>query len=87
MSSTAQREPLLTVPFMRMWSLSFFTFLSAFQLFPTIPFRILALGGTKAEAGLFLGVYTYAAALCAPWRQCRPLRTTAFCDRLNSPAF
>jgi MFS family permease len=66
MSSTARREPLLTLPFVRLWSLSFFTFLSAFQLFPTIPFRIIALGGTKAEAGLFLGVYTYAAALCAP---------------------
>jgi len=40
--------------------------LSAFQLFPTIPFRILYLGGSKAEAGLFLGLYTYAAALSAP---------------------
>ncbi len=60
------REPLLTGPFLRMWAFSFITFLSAFQLFPTIPFRIIALGGSKAEAGLFLGLYTYAAAFSAP---------------------
>jgi MFS family permease len=39
---------------------------SAFLLFPTMPFRILALGGTKSEAGLFLGFLTFASAFSAP---------------------
>ncbi|HUO85297.1 MAG TPA: MFS transporter, partial [Thermoanaerobaculia bacterium] len=42
------------------------TFFAAFQLFPTIPFRIVELGGTKASAGLFLALYTYASAFTAP---------------------
>ena len=45
---------------------SFTVFLSAFQLFPTAPFHILALGGSTAVAGLFLGFLTYASALSAP---------------------
>jgi MFS family permease len=35
-------------------------------LLPTAPFRILDLGGSKAIAGLFLGMLTYASALSAP---------------------
>ncbi|MBI2213981.1 MAG: MFS transporter [Acidobacteria bacterium] len=62
----APRERLFTGTFYNLWALSFVTFLSAFQLFPTVPFRILALGGSKGEAGLFLGLYTAAAALSAP---------------------
>ena len=60
------REPLFTPSYLRIWTLFFVTFVSAFQLFPTIPFRVLDLGGTKAEAGLFLAAYTYASALSAP---------------------
>ena len=45
---------------------SFTVFLSAFQLFPTAPFHILALGGGTSAAGLFLGVLTYASAFSAP---------------------
>ena len=65
-SSAHPREPLFTATFLNVWALSFVTFLSAFQLFPTIPFRIIELGGSKGEAGLFLGLYTGAAALSAP---------------------
>jgi MFS family permease len=65
-STAPARERLFTGTFFNVWALSFVTFLSAFQLFPTVPFRILALGGSKAEAGLFLGLYTAAAALSAP---------------------
>jgi MFS family permease len=36
-------------------------------LFPTVPFRILSLGGTKVQAGLFLGFITYASAFSAPF--------------------
>jgi len=49
-----------------MCGFSFTVFLSAFQLLPTAPFHILALGGTTSEAGLFLGFLTYASALSAP---------------------
>lgn len=49
-----------------MCGFSFVVFLSAFQLFPTAPFHILALGGSDAASGLFLGFLTYASALSAP---------------------
>lgn len=49
-----------------LWVYAFVTFFSAFQLLPAIPFRILDLGGSKAEAGWFLSVYTFASAFSAP---------------------
>src|SRR3954467_13401464 len=49
-----------------MCGFSFTVFLSAFQLLPTAPFHILALGGSTAAAGLFLGFLTYASSLSAP---------------------
>jgi MFS family permease len=49
-----------------MWSYNFTVFVSAFQLLPTAPFHILKLGGSQAEAGLFLGFLTYASAISAP---------------------
>jgi MFS family permease len=57
---------LITARFALMFAFSFTVFLSAFQLFPTAPFHILALGGTHREAGLFLGFLTYASAISAP---------------------
>jgi predicted MFS family arabinose efflux permease len=59
-------EPLFTPRFLALWTFSFITFFSAFQLFPAIPFRILELGGSEAEAGAFLAVYTFASAFAAP---------------------
>src|SRR5262245_8886007 len=59
-------ERLFTPRFFLMWGFSFTVFLSAFQLLPTAPYRILDLGGTPASAGLFLGFLTYASALTAP---------------------
>ena len=49
-----------------MCGFSFTVFLSAFQLLPVAPYRILALGGTAAVAGLFVGFLTYSSALTAP---------------------
>ncbi len=49
-----------------MCGFTFTVFLSAFQLLPTAPYRILDLGGTPAVAGLFLGFLTYSSALTAP---------------------
>ncbi len=60
------REPLFTARFFMLCSFSFTVFLSAFQLLPTAPFHILALGGTGSEAGLFLGFLTYSSAISAP---------------------
>ena len=57
---------LFTARFFMMCGFTFTVFLSLFQLLPTAPFRILDLGGSKAVAGLFLGMLTYASALSAP---------------------
>lgn len=65
MSPTEDR--LFTPRFFVMCGFSFTVFLSAFQLLPTAPFRVLALGGSKFAAGLFLGFLTYASALSAPF--------------------
>ncbi|MGI8782350.1 MAG: MFS transporter [Acidobacteriota bacterium] len=58
---------LFTRRFFLLCSFTFVTFLSAFLLFPTMPLRILALGGTKTQAGLFLGFLTYSSAFSAPF--------------------
>jgi predicted MFS family arabinose efflux permease len=57
---------LFTPRFFLMCGFSFTVFLSAFQLFPVAPYRILALGGSAAVAGLFLGLLTYSSASSAP---------------------
>src|ERR1700753_139243 len=62
----AERERLFTPLFFGVWCYSFITFFSAFQLLPAIPFRILELGGTKAQAGWFLAVYTFCSAFSGP---------------------
>jgi MFS family permease len=74
--STARDDRLFTPRFFVMCGFTFTVFLSALQLLPTMPFRILALGGSKFAAGLFLGFLTYASALSAPL-------TGALADRLG----
>jgi MFS family permease len=69
-------DRLFTARFALMFGFSFTVFLSAFQLFPTAPFHILSLGGSQSEAGLFLGLLTYASAVSAPV-------TGAVADRLG----
>jgi MFS family permease len=59
-------DRLFTPRFFVMCGFSFTVFLSAFQLFPTAPFHILALGGSTFASGLFLGILTYASAFSAP---------------------
>src|SRR4026207_1268572 len=61
-----ERDALFTPRFFVMCGFSFTVFLSAFQLLPTAPFHILALGGGTAAAGVVPGVPTYACALSAP---------------------
>lgn len=69
-------EKLFTPRFFLMCAFTFTVFLSAFQLLPTAPFRILSLGGSESVAGLFLGFLTYASAFSAPF-------TGALADRLG----
>jgi MFS family permease len=59
-------DRLFTPRFFVMCGFSFTVFLSVFQLLPTAPFQILALGGSTSAAGLFLGFLTYASAFSAP---------------------
>jgi MFS family permease len=59
-----------------MCGFNFVVFLSAFQLLPTAPFRILDIGGGTVQAGLFLGFLTYASAFSAPF-------TGAIADRIG----
>src|SRR2546422_4817599 len=59
-------DRLFTPRFMVMCGFTFTVFLSAFQLLPTAPFRILDLGGGTFASGLFLGFLTYASAMSAP---------------------
>ncbi|HQR44399.1 MAG TPA: MFS transporter [Thermoanaerobaculia bacterium] len=61
------RERLFTPRYFLMCGFTFTVFLSAFQVFPTAPYRILDLGGDKFAAGLFLGLQTWASALSAPF--------------------
>src|SRR3954468_5351054 len=60
-----------------MCGFTFMVFLSAFQLLPTAPFHILALGGSTFASGLFLGFLTYSSALSAP-------ATGALADRVGT---
>jgi MFS family permease len=69
-------DRLFTPRFFLMCGFAFTVFLSAFQLLPTAPFRILSLGGNETVAGLFLGFLTYASAVTAPF-------TGALADRLG----
>src|SRR5262245_31674532 len=63
----ADARPRLFSPlFFVMCGFSFTVFVSAFMLLPTAPFHILDLGGTTTQAGLFLGMLTFASALSAP---------------------
>lgn len=70
------RDPLFTPRFFVMCGFTFTVFLSAFMLLPTAPFRIESLGGSRFQAGLFLGFLTFASALSAPF-------TGALADRFG----
>ena len=60
-------DRLFTPRFFTMCAFSFTVFTSIFQLLPTAPYQVIALGGSTAAAGLFLGLMTYASAFAAPF--------------------
>lgn len=68
--------PLVTPRFLTMFGFSFLVFVSVFQLLPVAPYRMLALGGTPATAGWFLGLLTMSCAVSAPF-------TGPLCDRIG----
>jgi MFS family permease len=70
-------DRLFTPRFFVMCGFTFTVFLSVFQLLPTAPFHILALGGSTFASGLFLGLLTYSSAFSAPG-------TGALADRLGT---
>src|ERR1700704_6175894 len=75
-TSRFMSDRLFTPRFFIMCGFTFTVFLSAFQLLPTAPFRILELGGSTFASGLFLGFLTYASAGSAPL-------TGAIADRIG----
>jgi len=58
-------DRLLTPRFVTMFCYSFAVFVSVFQLLPAAPYRVLAIGGSHAVAGLFQGVLTFSSAFSA----------------------
>lgn len=69
-------DALFTPRFFALFAFTFTVFISLFQLLPTAPYRILAIGGSTSAAGLFLGGLTYASAFSAPF-------TGSLVDRLG----
>lgn len=67
MSESGRGEALFTARFFTLFAFTFTVFVSLFQLLPTAPDRILAIGGSTSAAGLFLGGLTYASAFSAPF--------------------
>lgn len=59
-------QRLFTTRFFIMFGYTFTVFASVFQLLPVAPYRVLALGGSTAVAGLFHGFLTFASALSGP---------------------
>ncbi|BDU74590.1 MFS transporter [Mesoterricola silvestris] len=66
----------LTRNFVLVFAITFITFFAAFQLFPTVPLRLLALGASIAESGRFMTAFTAGSALGA-------LVTGPFGDRVG----
>lgn len=59
-------DRLFTPRFIIMFGFTFTVFASVFQLLPTAPYRVIALGGSVAVAGLFHGLLTFSSAASGP---------------------
>jgi MFS family permease len=58
-------SPLRSPAFLLVCAITFLTFLAAFQLFPTVPLRMLELGARREQTGYFMTVFTAGSALGA----------------------
>ena len=56
--SKSMSSPLRSPAFLLICSVTFLTFIAAFQLFPTVPLRLLELGARREQTGLFMSVFT-----------------------------
>jgi MFS family permease len=61
------RSFLRSAPFLRVWLIVFAGAGAGFQLFPTAPFRLRALGAPPEAVGLFLTALTFGSAFSAAW--------------------
>jgi len=52
------RPRLFTRQFALVFAITFITFFAAFQLFPTVPLRLIQLGATVGQSGWFMSVFT-----------------------------
>jgi MFS family permease len=53
---------LVTRHFALVFAITFITFFAAFQLFPTVPLRLIQLGASVGQSGWFMGVFTVGSA-------------------------
>lgn len=60
-------DRLFTPRFFIMFGYTFTVFASVFQLLPTAPYQVIALGGSTAVAGLFHGFLTFSSASSGPF--------------------
>lgn len=67
---------LFTRHFALVFAITFITFFAAFQLFPTVPLRLIQLGATVAQSGRFMSVFTLGSA-------CGALFTGPLGDRIG----
>jgi len=63
----AWRPFVFELPFLRVWLIGLLAAGAGFQLFPTVPFRLRALGAPPEAVGLFLTALTLGSALSAAW--------------------
>ena len=63
----ARRSFLLSLPFLRVWLIALAAAGAGFQLCPTVPFRLRALGAPEPAVGLFLTALTFGSAVSAAW--------------------
>ena len=56
---------LFTPQFTLVFAITFITFFAAFQLFPTVPLRLIQLGASVGQSGWFMGAFTVGSALGA----------------------
>jgi MFS family permease len=59
------QRSLFSPAFLLVCGITFLTFFSAFQLFPTVPLRLLEMGARREQTGLFMSLFTGGSALGA----------------------